>query len=157
MFNGPIKTVERICVNMWCMLDWIWSQNCRNTPLLHTAGQLVRAQKMGGCLYIQLGIRYRPDGAISDCQSWDISGNQLHNVLRGKKRATIVRCGLSVKRQLLCDLVRSHTYWSSENLNKFCSNRLLKNRILESWIQHRGIKCHFCWSGEKKQIFVMYV
>ena len=30
-------------------------------------------------------------------------------------------------------------------LNKFCSNRLQKNRILE-----RRIKCHFCWSGKKK-------
>ena len=23
------------------MIDWIWSQNCRNTLLLHTAGQLI--------------------------------------------------------------------------------------------------------------------
>ena len=35
MCDGPIETVECIWVNIWCMPDWIWSQNCRNT-LLHT-------------------------------------------------------------------------------------------------------------------------
>ena len=40
MCDGPIETVECIWVNIWCMLDWIWSQNCRNTLFLHTAGQL---------------------------------------------------------------------------------------------------------------------
>ena len=39
---------------------------------------------MGGCLYIQSGIRHRLDGAVSDCESWNISGNWLHNVLRKK-------------------------------------------------------------------------
>ena len=32
----------------------------------------------------------RPDGATSDCESWDISRSRLHNVLRGKNGPTIV-------------------------------------------------------------------
>ena len=74
---------------------------------------------MGCCLYIKTGIRHRLDGAISDCESWDISGTQLYNVLREIKEATIVWCGLSVKRKLFCDLVRYHTWWSSEDLIVF--------------------------------------
>ena len=49
------------------------------------------------------------DGAISDCESWDISGSWLHNVLREKKEATIAWCGLSVKRRLFCDLGQYYT------------------------------------------------
>ena len=45
MCDGPIETVECIWVNIWCMLVWIWSQNCRNTLLLHTTGQLVKSAK----------------------------------------------------------------------------------------------------------------
>ena len=51
MCDGPIETVEWIWVNIWCMLDWIWSQNCRNTLLLHTTGQLVRSAK-NATLYV---------------------------------------------------------------------------------------------------------
>ena len=47
MSDGPIETIECIWVNIWYMLDWIWSQNCRNTLLLHKAGQLVRSAKIG--------------------------------------------------------------------------------------------------------------
>ena len=46
---------------------------------------------MGRCLYIQPGIRHRLDGAILDCESWDISGSCLHNVLREKRR--LPECG----------------------------------------------------------------
>ena len=37
--GGPIDTDEYIWVNIWCMLDWIWSENCRNTffPRRHRA------------------------------------------------------------------------------------------------------------------------
>ena len=47
---------------------------------------------MGRCLYIQPGIRDRPDGAISDCESWDIPGSWWNKVLREKKEATIAWC-----------------------------------------------------------------
>ena len=30
MFHDPIETVKYIWVNIWCMLDWSFSQNCRN-------------------------------------------------------------------------------------------------------------------------------
>ena len=30
-----IETVKYIWVNIWCMLDWILSQNCKNTLSLH--------------------------------------------------------------------------------------------------------------------------
>ena len=30
MCDSPIEIFECIWVNIWCMLDWIWSQNCRN-------------------------------------------------------------------------------------------------------------------------------
>ena len=34
------------------MLDWIWSQNCRNILLLHTVDQLVRnAKNETRCVY----------------------------------------------------------------------------------------------------------
>ena len=45
--GSPIETVECIWGNIWCMLDCIWSQNCRNTLLLHTVGQLVKSAKNG--------------------------------------------------------------------------------------------------------------
>ena len=32
--KGP---AECIWVNIWCMLDWTWSQNCGNTLILHAA------------------------------------------------------------------------------------------------------------------------
>ena len=34
MCDCPIETVKYIWVNIWCMLDWILSQNCRNTTSL---------------------------------------------------------------------------------------------------------------------------
>ena len=70
MSDGPIEIFECIWVNICCILDWIWSQNCRNTLLLHVAGQLVWSKnKIGRFLYIQLEIRHRQDGTISDCES----------------------------------------------------------------------------------------
>ena len=45
MYGSPIETVENIWSNIWCILDWIWSQSCRNTVLLHTVDQLVRNAK----------------------------------------------------------------------------------------------------------------
>ena len=38
MYDGPL-TVECFWVNIWCMLDWIWSQKCRDTRLLQAVGQ----------------------------------------------------------------------------------------------------------------------
>ena len=40
MFEDPIEAVECIWVNIWCMLGWIWSQNCRNTLLFDTVDQI---------------------------------------------------------------------------------------------------------------------
>ena len=34
-----------ICPNIWCMLDWILSQNCWNTLRLHKVDQLARSAK----------------------------------------------------------------------------------------------------------------
>ena len=45
MCDGPIETVKYIWVNILYMLDWIFSQNCRNSLPLHTAGQLARSTK----------------------------------------------------------------------------------------------------------------
>ena len=42
MYDGPMETAEYIWVNIWCMLDWILSQNCKNTLCFHTVDQLVR-------------------------------------------------------------------------------------------------------------------
>ena len=36
MCDVPIETVKYILVNIWRMLGWILSQNCRNTLPLHT-------------------------------------------------------------------------------------------------------------------------
>ena len=45
MCDGPIETVKYIWVNILYMLDWIFSQNCRNSLPLHTADQLARSTK----------------------------------------------------------------------------------------------------------------
>ena len=45
MCDGPIETVKYIWVNIGCILDCIFSQNCRNLPLLHIADQLVKSTK----------------------------------------------------------------------------------------------------------------
>ena len=50
-----------------------------------------------------------------------------------------------------------HLVGYSKHLNNFCSNRLLKNRILETWIQNFSTKCHFCWNRENKYIFLVCV
>ena len=47
MCDAPIDIVECIWVNLWCMVDWIWSQNSKNSYFLHTAGQLVRRTNNG--------------------------------------------------------------------------------------------------------------
>ena len=108
MCDGPTEIFECIWVNIWCMLDWIWSQNCRDTLLLHTAGQLVGAQKKDAFYISNWG------SGIDRMERYQIikAGTSVragfHNVLREKKKATIALCGLSVKRQLFCDFVRWH-------------------------------------------------
>ena len=49
LYGDPIETVEYIWVNIWRMLDWILSQNCRNTLPLNTVDQLVRSAKKRRC------------------------------------------------------------------------------------------------------------
>ena len=50
MCDCLIETVKYIWVNIWCMLDWILSQNCRNTFPLHTAVEQLRVQKLNTLL-----------------------------------------------------------------------------------------------------------
>ena len=38
--DGLIETVKYLWVNIWCTLDWIFSQNCRNSLPLHIFDQL---------------------------------------------------------------------------------------------------------------------
>ena len=45
MCDGPIETARYIWVNILYMLDWIFSQNYRNSLPLQTAGQLARSTK----------------------------------------------------------------------------------------------------------------
>ena len=45
MYEVHIETVQYTWVNIWCMLDWILLQNCRNVLPLHTVDQ-TGAQKM---------------------------------------------------------------------------------------------------------------
>ena len=83
--DGPTESVECTWVNIWCMLDSIWSQNYRNTLLLHKAGQLQRSSKDTVCISnggsgIDRLERYQFVKAGS------ISGSWLHNVLREKRR-----------------------------------------------------------------------
>ena len=69
MCDGTIETVECIWVNIWCMLDCIWSQNCGNALLLYKAGQLVRSSKNGTLFVYLTRIRHRPNGAVSDVKA----------------------------------------------------------------------------------------
>ena len=50
--DGPMEIVEHIWVNIWCILDRVSSQNCRNTLPLHTVGQLVRSAKNETLLWL---------------------------------------------------------------------------------------------------------
>ena len=52
MYHGPIEFVEYSWVNIWCMLDWILSQNYRNTLPLHAVDQLARSIKIGMFLWL---------------------------------------------------------------------------------------------------------
>ena len=45
MCDVPIETVKYIWMDVWSMLDWILSQNSRNTLPLHTVDQLARSAK----------------------------------------------------------------------------------------------------------------
>ena len=45
MCGSPIENVTYIWVNIWFMLDWISSQNCKNTLPLHTVDQRARSAK----------------------------------------------------------------------------------------------------------------
>ena len=45
MCVGSIETVKYIWVNLWCMLDWILPQNCRNILPLLIVDQLERSAK----------------------------------------------------------------------------------------------------------------
>ena len=40
-------------VNIWWMFDWILSQNCRNTPPLHTVDQIASSAKNGRLLWLE--------------------------------------------------------------------------------------------------------
>ena len=48
----PMETVEYIWVYIWCMVDWILPQNCRNTLPLHTVDQLARSAKNETLLWL---------------------------------------------------------------------------------------------------------
>ena len=50
--SSILKCGEYIYVNIWCMLDWILSQNWRNTLHLDTVDQLVRSAKNETLLYL---------------------------------------------------------------------------------------------------------
>ena len=52
MYDGPMETVEHIWANIWSMLDWILSQNRRNTLSLHTVDQLVKSAKNETLLWL---------------------------------------------------------------------------------------------------------
>ena len=45
MCEGPL-TVECFWVNIWCMLDWISSQKCKDKRLLQAVDQQWEVQKM---------------------------------------------------------------------------------------------------------------
>ena len=55
MYESPMETVEYIWANIWCMLDWISSQKCKNTLPLHTVDQLVRIAKNETAISVQTG------------------------------------------------------------------------------------------------------
>ena len=45
MCKGLTETVKYIWMSILYILDWIFSQNCRNSPPLHAAGELARNTK----------------------------------------------------------------------------------------------------------------
>ena len=52
------------------MLDWVFSQDCRNTLLLHTVDQLMRNSEKEMLFYqSESEIRHRLNGPMSNCKS----------------------------------------------------------------------------------------
>ena len=73
IYDGPMKTVEYIWVNIWSMLDSILSQNCKNTLPFCTVDQLVISAKVETLFYVILqGIRHGLYRLISDFKSMDM-------------------------------------------------------------------------------------
>ena len=61
MWDRPIETVKNIWVNIWCIFDWILSQNCRNTlSLHHTVDQLARSAKTWKLFCLPYYLQPRP-------------------------------------------------------------------------------------------------
>ena len=43
MYGNPIETVDYILVYIWCVLNWILSQDGRNTLSLHVVDHIARS------------------------------------------------------------------------------------------------------------------
>lgn len=52
MYDGAMKTVEYIWVNIWYMLDWVLLQNCRGTLVVNSFDQLVKSEKTEMLFYL---------------------------------------------------------------------------------------------------------
>ena len=94
--DSPMETVEYVWRNIWCMLNWILSQNCRNTLTLHTVDQLVRSTNNEMLLYLsEEGFKHRLHGLLpktleSLSQFYKIqTGGWPSEVLHEIKRRTI--------------------------------------------------------------------
>ena len=67
--DRPIETVKCIWVNIWCMLDWILFQNCRNTLPLNTAVEQLGVQKRKTLLCPTKCLQPAPTPLLTRCKN----------------------------------------------------------------------------------------
>ena len=82
MCGRPMKTLQKIWVNVWCMFDWIFPQNCRNTLLLHIVDQLVRTSKYKKTFYLsELWIKHNRMDLYHTVKAWESFPELLPKIL----------------------------------------------------------------------------
>ena len=77
-----MKTLQKIWVNVWCMFDWIFPQNCRNTLLLNIVDQLVRTSKYKKTFYVsELWIKHNRKDLYHTVKAWESFPELLPKIL----------------------------------------------------------------------------
>ena len=100
MCDGPIETARYIWVNILYMLDWIFSQNCRNSLPLHTAVQLARSTKSSKLSYLTKCLQSTPSSVFYQIEEY-----------KNISLVTILHCLNSFKSTLqLCGIFIIHIY-----------------------------------------------
>ena len=89
MNDGAMKTVESMWVDIWCMLDWIVAQHCRNAfPWHELLNQLVHRIEVGEgnevAFWERWGLGWDSEMAWQDrCESSEVSKWEIPRFIQG--------------------------------------------------------------------------